>query len=57
MEDNLGDIRLLKEALNGSKLPYKLHVAMDGQEALDFLCGIYSNDVWSTLIAFQQVHN
>ena len=37
VEDNPADIRLLKEALNGSKLRHELHVTMDGQEALDFL--------------------
>src|SRR5688572_21611126 len=37
VEDNPGDIRLLKEALNASKLRYELHVTMDGQEGLDFL--------------------
>lgn len=37
VEDNLGDLRLLEEALVESKLHLNLSVARDGQEALDFL--------------------
>ena len=37
VEDNLGDLRLLEEALEDSKLHLNLSIARDGQEALDFL--------------------
>lgn len=37
VEDNLGDIRLTKEALKGTKYDIQLHVVQDGRQALDFL--------------------
>jgi len=37
VEDNPGDIRLTVEALKESKVSNRLHVARDGEEALDFL--------------------
>jgi len=37
VEDNPGDVRLAKEALNESKIKNNLHVARDGDEAADFL--------------------
>lgn len=37
VEDNPGDLRLLREAFRDAKVPHQLHVATDGQEALDFL--------------------
>lgn len=37
VEDNPGDIRLTKEALKEGKIFNKLHVVMDGAEALNFL--------------------
>jgi chemotaxis family two-component system response regulator Rcp1 len=37
VEDNPGDVRLLKEAFKESKLHHQIHVVMDGQAALDFL--------------------
>ena len=37
VEDNLGDVRLTQEALKESKLYHELYVAMDGEEALEFL--------------------
>lgn len=37
VEDNPGDIRLTKEALNETKIMNNLHVAIDGVEAIDFL--------------------
>ena len=45
VEDNLGDLRLLEEALEDSKLHLNLSIARDGQEALDFLTkqGDYAN--------------
>lgn len=44
-EDNLGDIRLTQEALKEDKLSIKLHIVMDGVEAMDFLRkkGKYAN--------------
>jgi two-component system, chemotaxis family, response regulator Rcp1 len=37
VEDNPGDVRLMREALRGSRRAVNLHVAVDGAEALDFL--------------------
>jgi chemotaxis family two-component system response regulator Rcp1 len=37
VEDNPGDARLCEEALKESKILNNLHIAKDGQEALDFL--------------------
>jgi chemotaxis family two-component system response regulator Rcp1 len=37
VEDNPGDVRLTTEALREGKVLNKLHVAMDGIEALEFL--------------------
>lgn len=37
VEDNPGDVRLTKEALKDSKIANIMHVASDGEEALDFL--------------------
>ncbi len=36
-EDNPGDVRLTREALNNGKIANKLHVVGDGVEALNFL--------------------
>lgn len=37
VEDNAGDIRLFREAVDGYGLPVLLRVARDGQQALDIL--------------------
>jgi len=37
IEDNPGDVDLTREALEESKIKNNLNVAMDGQQALDFL--------------------
>ena len=37
IEDNEGDIELTKEAFEDAKFRNNLHVAEDGEEALDFL--------------------
>lgn len=37
VEDNPGDVELAKEALRETSLTLDLHVAEDGEEALDFL--------------------
>ena len=37
VEDNLGDVRLTREALKGGKVLNQLHVVEDGVAALDFL--------------------
>ncbi|HOE95459.1 MAG TPA: response regulator [Candidatus Sumerlaeota bacterium] len=37
VEDNPGDIRLVREALAMARLQCQLHVATDGDEAIDFL--------------------
>jgi CheY-like chemotaxis protein len=39
VEDNPGDVRLTVEALKESKFYVNLHVAKDGEEALEFLRG------------------
>lgn len=37
VEDNPGDVRLTREALKEEKICNQLHVAKDGDEAIDFL--------------------
>jgi chemotaxis family two-component system response regulator Rcp1 len=37
IEDNPGDIRLTREAFEDAKVYLELHVASDGEEAMDFL--------------------
>jgi CheY-like chemotaxis protein len=37
VEDNLGDVRLTKEALRESKVSTRMHVVLDGVQALAFL--------------------
>ena len=37
VEDNSGDARLAKEALNEGKVKNQLHIVTDGMEAIDFL--------------------
>jgi len=37
VEDNLGDLRLLREALEILELPHRLHHAADGEQALAYL--------------------
>jgi two-component system response regulator len=38
VEDNPGDVDLTKEALEGAKVYTRLHVAEDGEAAVEFLC-------------------
>lgn len=46
VEDNEGDVRLIKEAFNESKIEKTFSVAKDGEDALNFLYkrGIYNNE-------------
>ena len=37
VEDNPGDVRLTQEAFRDSRLPVKLSVVMDGEDALNYL--------------------
>jgi CheY-like chemotaxis protein len=37
VEDSPGDVRLTQEAFRDSRIPLRLHVAVDGVEAMDFL--------------------
>jgi chemotaxis family two-component system response regulator Rcp1 len=37
VEDNAGDVRLTREALKDAKVITSLHVARDGEEAMEFL--------------------
>jgi CheY-like chemotaxis protein len=39
VEDNPGDVRLTREALNESDTEVRLHVVTDGVEAIEFLAG------------------
>jgi CheY-like chemotaxis protein len=52
VEDNAGDVRLVKEALEENKFLNNLHVARDGVEAMMFLHkeGEYANAVRPDLI-------
>lgn len=52
VEDNLGDVRLTREALADGKVHNVLHVVRDGVEALDFLLnrGEFRNVVRPDLI-------
>jgi two-component system, chemotaxis family, response regulator Rcp1 len=45
VEDNPGDVRLVRESLRESGLPHRLAVAMDGVEALEQLRGPERPDV------------
>ncbi len=37
VEDNPGDVRLTQEAFRDSRLPIKLNVVMDGEDAMNYL--------------------
>jgi CheY-like chemotaxis protein len=37
VEDNAGDILMIKQALAGERYPVSIHVAVDGKQALDML--------------------
>lgn len=52
VEDNLGDVRLTREALTDGKVRNNLYVVRDGVEALDFLFkrGEYKNAMRPDLI-------
>lgn len=52
IEDNLGDVRLTKEALKETKLPVNLSTVIDGSEALNYLLKIkgYEDAVTPDLI-------
>lgn len=52
VEDNPGDIRLIREAIKGIDESIELHVAMDGDEALNYLNkgGSYQYTVMPDLI-------
>ena len=46
VEDNPGDIRLIVETLSEGKIPYKITVAKDGEEALNMLAaGGYNPEI------------
>jgi CheY-like chemotaxis protein len=44
IEDNPGDIYLMTSELKQLSISNKLHVAVDGQEAMDFLEAVKNND-------------
>ncbi len=52
VEDNLGDITLMKEILKMSKFPIRLNVVRNGSEALDYLYheGVYQDSKEPDLI-------
>jgi CheY-like chemotaxis protein len=39
-EDNPADVRIIREALTISRIPHRLHVVEDGEQALDFALGL-----------------
>jgi two-component system, chemotaxis family, response regulator Rcp1 len=39
VEDNPADVRIIREALSISRIPHRLHVVEDGEQALDFVRG------------------
>ena len=39
VEDNPADVRIIREALAISRIPHRLHVVEDGEQALDFVRG------------------
>jgi CheY-like chemotaxis protein len=39
VEDQAGDILLMRQALAGERIPTSIHVAVDGEQALDMLSG------------------
>ncbi len=39
VEDNAADVRIIREALAISRIPHRLHVVEDGEQALDFVRG------------------
>lgn len=45
VEDNPGDVMLTQEAFQEGKLAHSLSIAVDGEEAMDFLCrrGAYAD--------------
>lgn len=45
VEDNPGDVRLTQEAFRDSRMPVKLSVVMDGEDALNYLYkrGVYAD--------------
>ncbi len=44
VEDNLPDALLVEEIIRGGDLPLELHVATDGQQAIDFLARADAED-------------
>jgi CheY-like chemotaxis protein len=52
VEDNPGDIRLVREAMRDSRLLNRLHSVKDGQSAIEFLWkqGVYADAVRPDLI-------
>ena len=47
VEDNPGDILLVKESFRGIATPYQLSIAKDGQQALDFMASTLTNPAFS----------
>lgn len=39
VEDNPADVRIIREALTISRIPHRLHIVEDGEQALDFVRG------------------
>ena len=39
VEDNPADVRMIREALTISRIPHRLHVVEDGEQALEFVRG------------------
>ncbi len=47
VEDNPGDILLVKESFRGISAPYQLSIAKDGQQALEFMASTLTNPAFS----------
>ena len=47
VEDNPGDVLLVKESFRGIATPYQLSIAKDGQQALDFMASTLTDPAFS----------
>jgi chemotaxis family two-component system response regulator Rcp1 len=45
IEDNVGDILLIQQALAGESVPVSLHVAVDGEQAVELLTDHFHPDL------------
>ena len=50
IEDEAGDILLMKQSLAREPIPMSIHVAVDGKQAVDISNVASSNRMWSSWI-------